>query len=263
MYNNPINKQRVVITVYMKESLDITKVLKDAGKVLQTEWKTLLPLVFFAWLFSVVASFGVGAEGPFGVHIGPEFLYPLYNVFGFLAYALLSLVISIGLMVVFLKKAQGEKLDRCDMLDGFTFKKLFSFIGAYIIYSLLVLIGLVLLIIPGVFIAVALIPLFYVIIDKNVGPFTAVRETYELTKGHWWHVLGLTITTGIITFTVMFALLILIVLLTWLVSGAGSFAAGVLLALIVPATLFVILLTQAYIGLTHAVMYKELRDHKK
>ena len=245
----------------MKYSLDITKILKSASNTLKSNWKTLIPIVFFAWLFSMVASFGVDNAGPLGMQLGPDFLYPLYFVFGVLAYVFLTLLVSIGLMHVFIRTVDEKEIARGDMLEGFTFKKMFSFIGAYILYTLLVLVGLLLLVVPGVYIAVALIPLFYVIIDRDLGPITAIKETYEITKGNWWLIAGITILVGLISLIAFAVFFVLFGLLAWAASVAGPVGIALFAVIAVPAFILFVLFIQSYVGLTHAYVYKELRDH--
>jgi len=248
----------------MKHALDITKVLVDAKTILQTKWRVLIPLVFFSSLFSIVAAFGIDAQGPLGINIGPAFLTPVYYVFGSLAYLLLTVLISIGLMHVFIQTAEGKKVERGDLIDGFTFNKFFSFIGAYVLYTVVVLIGLVLFIVPGVYAAVALLPIFYTIVDKGLNPVQALREAYVLTKGSWWNIMGLIVTTGIISLVITFVVLSVFAFLAWI---AFTTSVSVLTALVVliavPSLILLTLGIQTYIGLVYALMYKELRDGKK
>ncbi len=58
-----------------------------------------------------------------------------------------------------------------------------------LLYSLLVGIGMVLLVVPGVYVGVACQFAPYLIIDRRLGPVSALRESAALTKGSRWGLL--------------------------------------------------------------------------
>jgi uncharacterized membrane protein len=58
-----------------------------------------------------------------------------------------------------------------------------------LLYSLLVGIGMVLLVVPGVYVGVACQFAPYLIIDRRLGPVAALRESAALTKGSRWGLL--------------------------------------------------------------------------
>ena len=59
-----------------------------------------------------------------------------------------------------------------------------SYIFGKIIYGLIVLIGLVLLIVPGIIVAYMFLYVGYLIVDKNMGPIAAIQESRTLTDGY-------------------------------------------------------------------------------
>lgn len=61
---------------------------------------------------------------------------------------------------------------------------LLHFFVAMIIMSILISIGMILLIIPGIILAYMLILTPYLIIDKDMGAFEAMSESMRLTKGY-------------------------------------------------------------------------------
>jgi len=150
------------------------------------------------------------------------------------------------------------------LLEGFNFKKLLSFIGAYILYTLAVLVGLLLFIVPGVYIAIALVPIFYVIVEKDMGPIASIKEAYRLTKGSWWSVLAVLIVVGIITSLIAVIIVALFALLVWGVILSGSVLLTIVVTVLgVPLFIVLMLFIQTYLGLVYAQMYKQLRDSKK
>lgn len=63
------------------------------------------------------------------------------------------------------------------------------YIVGSLIYSLLVGIGMILLVIPGLYIAVICQFTPYLIIDRKLGPIESLKESTRLTKGSRWGLL--------------------------------------------------------------------------
>lgn len=60
----------------------------------------------------------------------------------------------------------------------------FSVLGASILQSVIILIGLVLLIVPGIIAALLLFFTQLALVDKNLSPVEALRESYRLARPH-------------------------------------------------------------------------------
>lgn len=69
--------------------------------------------------------------------------------------------------------------------------KLLNAIASTILFGIIVLIGLILLIIPGIWIALRCGLFMQVIVDKNLGPIEALKYSYELTRENALSLLGL------------------------------------------------------------------------
>jgi len=55
------------------------------------------------------------------------------------------------------------------------------------IYGLIVLVGLALLIVPGIIVAYMFLYVGYLIVDRGMGPIVALQESRVLTDGYKWH----------------------------------------------------------------------------
>ncbi|NOZ34535.1 MAG: hypothetical protein GXO80_04465 [Chlorobi bacterium] len=84
------------------------------------------------------------------------------------------------------------------------------FAGALILGNIIIVIGIIMFVIPGIYIAVALYPLFAIIIFEEIGVKNSLPRSFELIKGNWWLSLGLIIimfiilTTGTAILTLFF-----------------------------------------------------------
>jgi len=64
------------------------------------------------------------------------------------------------------------------------------YLAVKVLAGLIVMVGFVLLIVPGVIAALVLIFSNYLVVDKGLGPIQALKESARITKGHRWHLLG-------------------------------------------------------------------------
>ncbi len=66
------------------------------------------------------------------------------------------------------------------------------------LFNLLVAAGTILLIIPGIYLAVKFIFVFLNIIDIDCGVIEAFRKSYNATKDNFWRLLALLIIAGLL-----------------------------------------------------------------
>ena len=88
-------------------------------------------------------------------------------------------------------------------------------IGAGLCYGLAVMVGFLLLVIPGIYLSVSLWLFAFFVIIENAGAIDALQRSRELVRGFWWRVA----TIGTVAFTILIAI------------GAGL---GGLLGLLIP-----------------------------
>ncbi|MCZ6554721.1 MAG: hypothetical protein O6759_01230 [Candidatus Dadabacteria bacterium] len=135
----------------------------------------------------------------------------------------LSLIFNVGLWIVNiisgifnvkigLRLYDNERIGSYGFLS-FSSSLFFKFLLGYILYLIVVLIGLILLIVPGVYLAIKYQFVTYLIVDKGMGPIEAFKESGKITAGSKWNLFLLII------------LLLIIVLLGLLAFIVGIFVA--------------------------------------
>jgi uncharacterized membrane protein len=67
------------------------------------------------------------------------------------------------------------------------YKPIVNYFLASIAQGLIVLVGFILLIIPGIFFAIRLQYTCYLVIDKNLGPIEAIKTSWRITKQNAWN----------------------------------------------------------------------------
>ena len=74
--------------------------------------------------------------------------------------------------------------------------------GAQILGGIIIIIGTFLIVIPGIYLAVVLAPLFAIIVFEEKGVLISFSRTFDLIKGNWWLTFGLFIVLFIVLTTV-------------------------------------------------------------
>ena len=96
----------------------------------------------------------------------------------------LSYILYGGYFALLLKHARGERVVFDDLFSIDSRWISFAFLG--LIKTVLILIGFLLLIIPGIYLSVQWMFAELLVIDKGLRPLEALKASSELTKGYRW-----------------------------------------------------------------------------
>ena len=111
------------------------------------------------------------------------------GILGFLAFIYGILVegpVQYGMAFAFLKAARGDKLEIKDMFAAF--KNYWNAVLASLFVGVIIVIGLILLIVPGIIFACKLAFTPYLVVDRKMGVMEAIEESWRMTGGHAWKV---------------------------------------------------------------------------
>jgi len=90
---------------------------------------------------------------------------------------------ALGMAIYFIKISRDESVDLNNIFDGF--KNFGNAIGAYILILIVVCLGLILLIVPGIISALALSQTYRIMKDNpTMGITDAMQKSHEMMKGH-------------------------------------------------------------------------------
>jgi uncharacterized membrane protein len=112
----------------------------------------------------------------------------------------------IGLIKITLKFCDNEKAKIFDLFSSYSL--IFKYLIGLIIYSLIVGVGLILLIAPGIIWGIQFQFFSYFIIDKGLGPIEALKKSSEITKGVKWDLFLFDLLLGLINVLGVLAFLI-------------------------------------------------------
>lgn len=128
------------------------------------------------------------------------------GVVSFFGSMLVNTLIGMGWIAFFIKA--HDDLAAAKVVDFWHPQHFFSYVGTTILFVIIVLIGLVLLIVPGIIAALSFMFAPYLVIDKGLGPVSALKESARITKGNRLRVLAL---MGAVALVSLLGLLALIV----------------------------------------------------
>ncbi len=86
-----------------------------------------------------------------------------------------------GVYMFALRLVRGREPDLGEIFHGFKeFGRAFS---VFVLYTVAVIVGLVLLVVPGIYVAVALMPAMFLVLDDDLGVIETLQKAWAMTEG--------------------------------------------------------------------------------
>jgi uncharacterized membrane protein len=112
----------------------------------------------------------------------PEaFSLEMIAIFSVIIYVIIYQVVELGLLSITLDFRDGKSPEIEDLFSNY--RLFLKYFAASIIYGLMVAIGFILLIVPGIYLALKYTFYGYLIVDKGLGPIEALKESGRMTEG--------------------------------------------------------------------------------
>jgi hypothetical protein len=174
-----------MVTILHNEQHDF---LPDAGRSYSIAWKVIW--IYFVELLVVSIVYGV-LSGPVGlfqwqVDRFEWFLVPL-AMFAIAYGIFVAGPIGYGTNWVFLKAIRGERIEIRDMFVVFQ-KNYWNAVIANIVVGVIVGLGIVMLVVPGIIFACRLAFVPYLVVDREMDVMDALRVSWDMTRGHGWQI---------------------------------------------------------------------------
>ncbi len=150
-----------------------------AWEILKADFWNLLLIGFVAWLLGSVVAAALGGRDPEGGRSGLSVLYQY----------LVGLPIFYGAAYAWLRAVRGLKPTVGDLFVPFQ-RYWVSCVVANILLTIVIAIGFILLVIPGIFLAVRLSFVPFLVVDEGRGPVEALMESWNRTSGYGWTIFG-------------------------------------------------------------------------
>ena len=142
-------------------------------------WKYFLELfliLIISWVLGLPGSL-IGWLG------GPN---PVASLFVFIYTLLVLWPVGYGVSFAYLKAARGDRLEIKDIFAAF--QNFWNAVLANLLVAIIIGIGLIFIIIPGIFFACKLAFTPYLVVDRQMDVIEAIRTSWRMTGGHGWKV---------------------------------------------------------------------------
>jgi hypothetical protein len=147
----------------------------------------------------------------FWLHLGLTlFTIIVFSVFAaipglsFIFQLILMPLFLMGFMNIFDKAAHGERAVFADFFRFFSSRGFGKLIPVYLLFNLMVVIGLVLLVIPGIYLGVAMVFALPFAAFRNMSIGQAFDASRKMAACQWWNVLGVIILMQLLSFLGLF-----------------------------------------------------------
>jgi len=206
--------------------------LKFAGPFVAVAFLTVSLLANNIYSSAVMKTTISGSTAVYGILLALSLMLGLLSV----------VVVTHSYITLYVKRGKGNFTK--DDVGNLLKKNVLKIFGAGILTYIIVLIGVLLLYIPGIYLAIALSFVFLIAVyeEKNVG--NSISRSFEIIKGKWWQTFGLILVFGMIigASSYVFIIPIYAVIIAAAVSGTQIGTGSVVLL-----TLFVFLYFTAYL----------------
>jgi uncharacterized membrane protein len=118
----------------------------------------------------------------------------------------INIMLGVGIIKIALSFCYEQKPPFATLFDAWDC--FWRYVGAAVLYCLIVLGGLILLIVPGVVWAVKFSLCYYFVIDKGLGPIDALKASSRATMGVKWQLFGFGLLCGLINLLGMLCLIV-------------------------------------------------------
>ena len=153
----------------MERKLIISDLLRRAWQSLAAQIWVLAGLVIGYTIISLLLTCTM-----------PYVSYPGRAALG-LANTFFTLVFALGYLKNLFQALDGEEPQFSAY--GQMSRKVFALLFAYILYTVIVALGLVLLIVPGVYVGLRWVFAPQIIVEENAGALSSLRRSWEITRG--------------------------------------------------------------------------------
>ena len=174
-----------MVTILNNDKYDF---FPDAGRAYSIGWKVIW--VYFVELLVVSIVYAI-LSGPVGFFQWQMdhfewFIVPL-AIFGIAYGIFVAGPIGYGVNWVFLKAVRGERIEIRDVFIVFQ-RNYWNVVIANIVVGVIVGLGIVMLIVPGIIFACRLAFVPYLVVDREMDVMDALRVSWDMTRGYGWQI---------------------------------------------------------------------------
>lgn len=166
----------------------------------------ILLLASLVLMFSFYNIFGTTLQAPFSPSKDLSASGIGFLAFGGVLYIIASLLFTVAINEYIVLYQQSEEPEQITVKDVFQNAKnnFWLYLGGGLLIGIMILVGFVLLFIPGIYLAIATL-YFFIIISaekKNIGQ--SISRSFNLIKGYWWSSFGYILVVGLLVMAISY-----------------------------------------------------------
>jgi hypothetical protein len=183
-------KQVQVIPEY---DFDIIEIIKAGwAQINGVKAQFVIAMIIYI-VATLIVQVILGMVFPTGTTEAPNYLNQ--QIVGILSYPVLMPLI-IGIMMMAIHHTRGESINFKSIFNYYHLTGILSLAGISV--YLMTILGLILLIIPGIYLSIAYVFTLPLIVDKKMGVWEAMEHSRKSVTKHWFKVFGLTFLLSLI-----------------------------------------------------------------
>jgi uncharacterized membrane protein len=176
------------------------------GECISFGWKTFQKRPWLLILVPIVvlaASFVVGiATGLIAAATKPA----VGAVIHFIASLVVNILAAVGTIALYLKVHDAP--ESAELKDLWHPELFLNYLLTSILVGIGIILGFILLIVPGIILSLVFGFALYLVIDRKLGPIEAMKESARLTRGNRWNLFTLIIAILLINLVGLLALVV-------------------------------------------------------
>ena len=163
------------------------------GSAIRFGWETFKKRPWFFVGAGVVIALAYLVVGSISVGIDVSLTGSLdeTTVAGAVVNWILSALVSMGVVAFYLKAYDNPNAVSLSSL--WHPHPFWNYLAATIVVGIVIILGLLLLIVPGIIVALMFMFATIIVIDRERGPIEAMKESMRVTRGYKWSLLGLAV----------------------------------------------------------------------
>lgn len=254
--------------VQLQKYRDLGQLITSSFQFLKQNWKPLFRAIGVICLpIGMVAGFLMGRsatdlENVTGTVSPTGFSYSgtmANDLPMFIGYFLLVLVMVMLMAIVYEYMRMYHAGEHAGVTTADLWKRTIAQFGPYLamtfFYYVLVLIGSLLCVLPGIYAMVAFSLIYMVHAIERKGAFASFNRSLHLIKERWWETFGLMLVVGMIQMTLIYALMIPVMIISFViglnsndmgVEGAEAMQGTMMVIMAITMTLYIVAILLIY-----------------
>ncbi|MGB3223643.1 MAG: hypothetical protein WBB23_12645 [Desulforhopalus sp.] len=211
---SPAGRQDIVDSAFMDDNAERTNFDFTIGNLIREAWEKTKGAKGIIWAGSAIMYLVILVTVAGGAFLFPTDVGEIATLTQAIGNALfqtvtdlLSILFTAGLFLMGIKRAAGETIHWKMIFKGFSCAG--KIIVTTILQFILISIGFLLLILPGIYLIVGYTMTIPLIIDKGLSPWQAMETSRKAVHKIWWKVLGI------------FCIMVLIFIVSFIPLGIG------------------------------------------